>query len=146
MDLKRKTSIIWNFFTPEELKASCNFCKQKFSYKSSTTNLKSHITRKHLSIRSDVLPKEKREHSTISQAASSECGTQTQEIHEPSPSPTSPTRKNIQIQNTDAAKPSTSTDSTEIHPPPVKKRRFHQTTISIPKKIGFSQKKNNCWH
>jgi hypothetical protein len=33
------------------------------------------------------------------------------------------------------------TDSTEIHPPPVKKRRFHQTTISIPKKIGFFQKK-----
>jgi hypothetical protein len=69
------------------------------------------------------LPKEKREHSTISQAASSECGTQTQDIHEPSPFPT---RKNIQIQNTDEAKPSTSTDSTEIHPPPVKKRRFHQ--------------------
>jgi hypothetical protein len=87
------------------------------------------------------LPKEKREHSTISQAASSECGTQTQDIHEPSPFPTFPTRKNIQIQNTAEAKPSTSTDSTEIHPPPVKKRRFHQTTISIPKKIGFSQKK-----
>jgi hypothetical protein len=126
MDLKRKTSIIWNFFTPEdELKALCNFCKQKFSYKSSTTNLKAHITRKHPSIKLDVLPKEK--HSTISQAASSECDTQViqDQEQEPSLSPASP-------------KPSTSTDSTEIHPPPVKKRRFHQTTISVPKKIGFS--------
>jgi hypothetical protein len=131
MDLKRKTSIIWNFFTPEdELKALCNFCKQKFSYKSSTTNLKAHITRKHPSIKLDVLPKEK--HSTISQAASSECDRQViqDQEQEPSLSPASP-------------KPSTSTstDSTEIHPPPVKKRRFHQTTISVPKKIGFSQKK-----
>ncbi|KYN27521.1 hypothetical protein ALC57_03090 [Trachymyrmex cornetzi] len=53
MDLKRRrTSIIWNFFTVKnELYATCNFCKQNLSYKSFITNLKQHIKNKHPSIK-----------------------------------------------------------------------------------------------
>jgi hypothetical protein len=108
----------------------CNFCKQKFSYKSSTTNLKAHITRKHPSIKLDVLPKEK--HSTISQAASSECDKQViqDQEQEPSLSPASP-------------KPSTSTstDSTEIHPPPVKKTQIPPNNHQRPKENRIFPKK-----
>lgn len=52
MSLKRKKSEIWNFFSVEDNnKAKCNICKSTFSYKTSVTNLKSHITRKHPSIK-----------------------------------------------------------------------------------------------
>jgi hypothetical protein len=52
MDSKRKSSVIWNFFTVQnEIKASCNFCQQHLSYKSSITNLKQHIERKHPGIK-----------------------------------------------------------------------------------------------
>ncbi|KAJ8946653.1 hypothetical protein NQ314_008825, partial [Rhamnusium bicolor] len=50
--LKRKKSEIWNFFSVEDdNKAKCNICKSIFSYKTSVTNLKSHILRKHPSIK-----------------------------------------------------------------------------------------------
>jgi hypothetical protein len=56
MDLTRKNSIVLKFFTPQnEIKASCNLCCQSLSYKSSISNLKQHMTRKHLTIK--LLPK-----------------------------------------------------------------------------------------
>lgn len=45
---KRKRSLMWEFFQPSfEDKASCNLCKLNFSYKTSTTNLKKHLERRH---------------------------------------------------------------------------------------------------
>lgn len=52
MDMSRKSSIIWKFFTPkDEITAMCNLCHQRCSYKSSITNLKQHMQRKHSTIR-----------------------------------------------------------------------------------------------
>lgn len=48
MNSKRKTSELWKFFDPiDENYATCNMCKQKFSYKTSTSNLKKHLKTKH---------------------------------------------------------------------------------------------------
>lgn len=44
----RKTSDMWNFFTPLTNEyALCNLCNQRFSYKTSTSNLKKHIVSRH---------------------------------------------------------------------------------------------------
>lgn len=46
--LKRKSSPIWNHFTPiDNVKAKCDICRQVLSYKSTTATLKKHIERKH---------------------------------------------------------------------------------------------------
>lgn len=46
--LKRKSSKIWNFFTPiDHVSAKCDICKNVVSYKTSKTNLKRHMDRKH---------------------------------------------------------------------------------------------------
>ncbi|CAH1993820.1 unnamed protein product [Acanthoscelides obtectus] len=43
---------IWNFFSDEDNgKAKCNICKCVFSYRTSVSNLKSHIVRKHPSVK-----------------------------------------------------------------------------------------------
>ncbi|CAH0562952.1 unnamed protein product [Brassicogethes aeneus] len=47
---KQKTSFIWNFFSEKpgsDNLATCDICKQVFSYKSSSNNLRKHMTRKH---------------------------------------------------------------------------------------------------
>lgn len=45
---RKKTSFLWKFFSQEkDSKAVCNLCKQVMSYKTSTTNLKKHLERKH---------------------------------------------------------------------------------------------------
>jgi hypothetical protein len=43
------TSGIWNFFTPLENSqyATCNICKQKLSYRTTTTNLRRHMMSSH---------------------------------------------------------------------------------------------------
>lgn len=52
MNSKRKTSVIWNFFTVKsETLAKCNFCSQVLSYKTSITNLRHHVVKKHPSVR-----------------------------------------------------------------------------------------------
>lgn len=61
MNNKRKTSEVWNYFTPEESDyiATCHICKKKFRYRTSTTNLKKHFVKKHpeyLSSGSHVVP------------------------------------------------------------------------------------------
>lgn len=45
---KQKSSFLWQYFHPSSTdKACCNLCKQNFSYKTTTTNLKKHIERRH---------------------------------------------------------------------------------------------------
>nr|XP_015839926.1 PREDICTED: zinc finger BED domain-containing protein 4-like [Tribolium castaneum]XP_015839927.1 PREDICTED: zinc finger BED domain-containing protein 4-like [Tribolium castaneum] len=47
-----KRSPIWNFFTPiDKDKAKCDLCSQKMSYKSSTSNMKRHVQRKHPTVK-----------------------------------------------------------------------------------------------
>lgn len=49
---KTKTSKLWRYFKPiDEHFAICNMCKQKLSYKTSTSNLKKHIQSKHPSVK-----------------------------------------------------------------------------------------------
>ncbi|XP_057668344.1 zinc finger protein 658B-like [Diorhabda carinulata] len=46
----RKHSILWKYFTKskhEEYIASCNICKKKLGYKTTTTNLRKHLNNKH---------------------------------------------------------------------------------------------------
>ncbi|KAG8225382.1 hypothetical protein J437_LFUL016807 [Ladona fulva] len=52
MDRKRKRkSAVWQFFTPvDDSKAICEVCKGVISYKSSITNLRSHLTHKHKAV------------------------------------------------------------------------------------------------
>lgn len=48
---KKKKSILWNFFTEiDQIKAKCNLCGVKLSYKTSTSNLKKHMQIKHPTI------------------------------------------------------------------------------------------------
>lgn len=50
----RKTSSIWNPFSQKsksDTVAICNTCKQELSYKSTYSNLKKHIQRKHPTVR-----------------------------------------------------------------------------------------------
>ncbi|XP_072376816.1 uncharacterized protein [Diabrotica undecimpunctata] len=47
---KRKRSQIWNYFTrkkPGEYVATCNLCKKELGFRSTTSNLKKHLDRKH---------------------------------------------------------------------------------------------------
>lgn len=56
MSLNRKTSTLWNLFTVEDNNnAKCNLCGQKMFYKSSTSNMKRHVTRKHPTVSLDYL-------------------------------------------------------------------------------------------
>ena len=48
MDPRRKTSDVWSFFEPvSNYIALCKICKTSLSYKSSVSNLKKHLQRKH---------------------------------------------------------------------------------------------------
>ncbi|KAG8235444.1 hypothetical protein J437_LFUL015792 [Ladona fulva] len=52
---KRKTSEIWNFFKEVDTNfASCNICKTKLSYKTSTSNLKKHMLSKYPTVELSV--------------------------------------------------------------------------------------------
>ncbi|CAG5039081.1 unnamed protein product [Parnassius apollo] len=53
----RSTSELWHHFQKEDSsgKATCNLCKEKLAYKSTTANLKSHLKRKHVSIFTSLL-------------------------------------------------------------------------------------------
>lgn len=51
MSVKRKSSRIWEFFTPiDNEMAKCDLCKNSFSYRTSVSNLKRHMERKHATI------------------------------------------------------------------------------------------------
>nr|CAI5846653.1 unnamed protein product [Callosobruchus analis] len=52
MNSKRKVSIVWNFFTAkDDAHTQCNFCGQLLSYKTTRTNLRQHVVKKHPSVR-----------------------------------------------------------------------------------------------
>lgn len=45
---RRKTSELWNFFKQIDSNfATCNACNMKFSFRTSTSNLKKHLQSKH---------------------------------------------------------------------------------------------------
>ncbi|XP_046399472.1 uncharacterized protein LOC124165965 isoform X3 [Ischnura elegans] len=49
--MRRKRSVIWNYFTPiDESRATCHICKLKVAYKTSVTNLRSHLRNRHREI------------------------------------------------------------------------------------------------
>jgi hypothetical protein len=53
MSAKRKRSEVWNYFTiadHNKTLAKCDLCKQILSYKSSVSNLKKHIQKKHVTV------------------------------------------------------------------------------------------------
>lgn len=48
---RKKTSPVWNYFTPiDNRDAFCNECRRRVSYKSTTTNLRKHLASKHPNI------------------------------------------------------------------------------------------------
>lgn len=50
--MRNKSSPVWDFFTViDKTNAKCNMCKLQMSYKSSITNLKKHIERKHPTVK-----------------------------------------------------------------------------------------------
>lgn len=121
--LKGKKSILWNFFTPKnEILASCNLCKQTLSYKSTISNLKMHLRKKHPTIK-----------------ISNE--NQTEEIQSQIPNPHSTVDTELPDENnetepTDFSEPSTSSSCKVVSAKP----KLHQTRILMQKKVGFSQK------
>ena len=51
MSLNKKTSSIWSLFTviDDTHFAKCDICKRKYSFKTSVTNLKTHLAKSHCS-------------------------------------------------------------------------------------------------
>lgn len=50
MSKRAETSSMWNYFTVVDANlknAKCDLCSQKMSYRSTTSNLKNHMTRRH---------------------------------------------------------------------------------------------------
>ncbi|GBP36437.1 hypothetical protein EVAR_88017_1 [Eumeta japonica] len=44
----KRTSIVWNYFTAVDgTTATCDMCSMRLSYKSTVSNLKKHLNRKH---------------------------------------------------------------------------------------------------
>ncbi|CAH1104409.1 unnamed protein product [Psylliodes chrysocephalus] len=132
--LKGKKSVLWNFFTPQnEIKATCNLCKQSLSYKSSISNLKQHIQRKHPLVK---LVEESSERSTSGTIViPSTLTDSTPSILQP-PENLADTASSIYEQHQRNLSPDTghSTQSKVM-------RKLYQTHLRVPKKIGFSQKK-----
>lgn len=53
-----KSSALWRFFEVIDAEcAKCSMCKQKFSYRTSTSNLKKHLKNKHPTV--DITPHER---------------------------------------------------------------------------------------
>lgn len=63
----RQRSPIWNFFSivdKDNLTAKCDICAQKMCYKSSTSNLKRHLERKHPTVKL-IQNNDQEQHSSI---------------------------------------------------------------------------------
>lgn len=126
--LKGKKSVIWNFFTPQnEIKATCNFCKQALSYKSSISNLKQHIQRKHPSIKMD---QNQQTCTTASLEKDSIPIPSTSRLHTP-----------VNLDHIPDASNAISLSSNNFSHVKIKEK-LHQTILRIPTKIGFPQKNN----
>lgn len=60
--MSKKTSFVWNFFhikDNEKQMAECDLCRTLLCFKSSVTNLKKHLQRKHPTIKLNVPEKSK---------------------------------------------------------------------------------------
>lgn len=71
---RRKTSSLWNFYSAvDSTKAKCNICKHVLSCKTSTSNLKKHLERKHptISLVQQTTKKENPISQTVSVASTS---------------------------------------------------------------------------
>ncbi|XP_037922928.1 E3 SUMO-protein ligase ZBED1-like [Hermetia illucens] len=54
----RQRSDVWSYFSQKEnVKAVCNICKAEISFKSTITNLKSHLKRKHVGVYTELVSK-----------------------------------------------------------------------------------------
>lgn len=137
MDCKRKTSVIWNFFSvTNETHATCNLCSQTLSFKSSITNLKQHLSRRHPTINISA------RHATQSSGNSSKC------INVRANPSTTGTQENIVVDGDQQASDNlsltalnTSSASTPVLEMPAKRSRLIQDTLPVRKKINNVQKR-----
>lgn len=132
--LKGKKSIIWNFFTPEnEILAMCMFCKQKISYKSSISNLKQHLQRKHptINIKSE----------SVMQREVADAPEESKKATDPNTDLPSTSGSLLHPNSISDESRSVSFPSSSLSVPSNSKRKLQQSTLQAPKKIGFSQKK-----
>ncbi|CAH1107048.1 unnamed protein product [Psylliodes chrysocephalus] len=132
---KIKTSFIWNFFTEKpntDSLAVCNICKQTLSYKSSSNNLKKHITRKHPTININLASKSHINRSRSRSPINSKSTVQTE------PQPSTSREANIAVANDDAI------DKANLE----NKKHSSQLTVTsfLKKKMGpsFRKKIDEC--
>lgn len=148
MNSKRKSSIIWNFFTPRENHmAKCNFCNQLISHKTSITNLRQHVLRKHPSVNLG--------NTSADQTKSPSEQTEQQQTEQAEFSPSSSSLSSASTSQSSAI----STAATQPNPTAItgmqetqndlgtiplipKPKRYFQQQLAIPKKVGVHQKKN----
>ncbi|XP_072400709.1 zinc finger BED domain-containing protein 4-like [Diabrotica undecimpunctata] len=119
MNSKKKTSIVWDFFTiKDDARAKCNMCSQVLSYKTSITNLRQHVQRKHPSItfQESVQCKSVKDQDSV-------------------PIDNDETGDGKKISDTEI--PSTSGACLEIP----KKRKLFQSQLQVSKKVNLTQKK-----
>lgn len=120
----RPRSDVWNYFVKADNgMAVCTVCKQKISYKSTITNSKGHLKRKHISVYSDLSSQPHQ-----SQHDSAQAMTSTQEVV-PSGPATSSVITFGDIMPTDPVQ----------HPP----KRQRTLASYVPRKITPDQKKTN---
>lgn len=131
--LKGKKSILWNFFTPKnDILASCNLCKQTLSYKSSISNLKTHLRRKHPTIK-----------------ISNE--NQTDQVQSEIPNPlTNRSDSTVDAEENELPDDSNKTKAMDPLEPSTSSRKFlgakpklHQTSIHVQKKNWICTKNSN---
>lgn len=77
--MSKRSSPVWNFFTVTDKVqyiAECDMCKKSFSFKSSVSNLKKHMEKKHPFIKLLPEAKSSRTNDEIAVAPSSSCSSQ----------------------------------------------------------------------
>ena len=108
---RQKKSEIWNFFTDSDTVkkiCTCNLCKKTISYKSSVSNLKSHMKFKHPTI--NIQQAQQQSACPLSESECSVSSQQTVPITENAPSTSSSSGTND-----------------EFLPPPAKQRKIQSS-------------------
>lgn len=101
MSSLKKSSMIWNYFEiKNEVQAQCKFCNNILSYKTSITNLRQHILRKHPSIKLYKNEKIKIENENTSNASEKQLSSSSpkifnENISDPSTSKACDTENNV---------------------------------------------------
>lgn len=128
MEMNRsKTSSVWRFFEVQDATvAICSICKCKLSYKSSISNLKKHLQRKHPMV-------EMNQSKRIKVRSPSQTRSATQVVSDCVPS-TSSTQNEVPI---------TPSSSNEVNTEPVHPKKWFQEKISpfFPKKCPSLHRK-----